>query len=110
MKKNVNKKHDEENSKSFDPSKFAEQKELTNSAIQSFLVEKLKEKVNRKKDLDALVHTIQEFLNCFIVLGYNFEGEPVNFISAHNQQEADSLATLVNKLFIHNNLNNRDNS
>jgi len=51
MKKNVNNKHDEENSKSFDPSKFAEQKELTNSAIQSFLVEKLKEKVNKKKIL-----------------------------------------------------------
>jgi len=56
------------------------------------------------------VNTIQEFLNSFIVLGYNFNGEPVHFISAHNQQEADSLATLVNKLFIHQQHTDRDNS
>lgn len=92
----------------FDPSKFAQENELTNSSIIQHLQEKLKEKNSKKKDIEALVNTVQEFLNSFIILGYNFDGEPVNFISAHNQQEADSLATLVNKFFI--NSNTRDNS
>ena len=30
------------------------------------------------------------------------DGQPVNFIFAHNEQEADSLATLLNKFFIKN--------
>ncbi|NDG29108.1 hypothetical protein EB118_03285 [bacterium] len=92
----------------FDPKKFSQESELTNSAILHHLESKLKEKNIKRKDIEALVNTVQEFLNCFIILGYNFDGEPINFISAHNQQEADSLATLVNKIFINNNL--KDNS
>lgn len=84
----------------FDPAKHEEVKELTNKAITSFLSSKLRERSNRKKDADALTNTVQEFLNSFIILGYTEEGEPVNIISAHNQQEADSLATLVNKFFM----------
>lgn len=107
MKKSSNKHNNASNS--FDPKDFKKETELTNKAIQNFLVNKLNEKIDKKRDIEALVHTMQEFLNCFIVLGYNFEGEPVNFISAKSQQEADSLATLVNKFFI-SNIQNRDNS
>jgi hypothetical protein len=92
----------------FDPKKFVQENELTNSSILQHLQNKLKEKNTKRKDIEALIHTVQEFLNSFVILGYNFDGEPVNFISAHNQQEADSLATLVNKFFI--NSNTRDNS
>jgi hypothetical protein len=106
MKKNSKKPSDKKNTDSFDPSKYSEERDLTNKAIQNFLVSKLSEKIDKKKDVDALMHTIQEFLNCFIILGYSFEGEPINHIFAHNQQEADSLATLVNKLFMQN--NNKD--
>lgn len=103
MKKNSNNhKKDDKPISNFDPKKYLEEKELTSKALQNFLTNKLNERVEKKKDIDALVNTIQEFLNSFIVLGYNFEGEPVHFISAHNQQEADSLATLVNKFFINN--------
>jgi len=85
----------------FDPAKHEEIKDLTNKAIFNFLQGKLKERNAKRKDIEALTNTVQEFLSCFILLGYNEEGEPVNIISAHNQQEADSLATLVNKFFIH---------
>ncbi|NBO99809.1 MAG: hypothetical protein EBU90_06735 [Proteobacteria bacterium] len=96
------KKSDKNASDSFDPKKFTAENELTNKAIQNFLINKLNEKVEKKKDIEAMIHTIQEFLNSFIILGYNFEGEPISHIFAHNQQEADSLATLVNKTFMHN--------
>jgi hypothetical protein len=110
VKKNSNNpKGKNKSSENFDPSKFKTETELTTKAIQNFLVHRLDEKLSKKRDLDALINTVQEFLNCFIIIGYNFEGEPVNFISAHNQQEADSLATLVNKLFIQQN-SGRDSS
>ena len=104
MKKPSNKQ--KSNSDSFDPAKHEEVTDITNNAIQKFLHKKILEKSDRRKDLEALNHTVQEFLNSFIILGYTEEGEPVNIISAHNQQEADSLATLVNKFFI--NCNSRE--
>jgi hypothetical protein len=106
MKKPSNKQ--KSNSDSFDPAKHEEVREFTNKTIQTFLHKKLQEKSDRRKDIEALNHTVQEFLNSFIILGYTEEGEPVNIISAHNQQEADSLATLVNKFFI--NCNSREDS
>jgi len=91
----------------FNPNENKEVKELTHKALVSFLREQIKDKVSNKKDLDALTSQILEFLNCFILLGYNFEGEPISMISAHNQQEADSLGALLNK-FLYN--STRDSS
>ena len=109
MKKRANKhKSGDNNTDSFDPAKFKEETELTSKSIQKFLANTLHDRNSKKKDIDALVHTVQEFLNSFIVLGYTVDGDPVHIISAHNQQEADSLATLVNKTFIQS--HNQDNS
>lgn len=75
-------------------------KELIQSALNRFLVEKLEERNITKKNLEALISVVEEFLNCFLILGYTFEGTPVQYLCAHTQQEADSLATLVNKFLI----------
>lgn len=85
----------------FNPNANKEVKELTHKALVSFLRDQVKERSSNKADLDALNSQILEFLNSFILIGYNFNGEPVSMISAHNQQEADSLGTLLNK-FIFN--------
>lgn len=94
-----NKKPD--NQEKFDPNANKDVKDLTHKALVSFLRDQLNDKAQNKKDLDALSSQILEFLNSFILIGYNFNGEPVSVISAHNQQEADSLGTLLNK-FIFN--------
>jgi len=106
MKKDPKKSQNDLND--FDPAKHEDVRELTNKAIYNFLSGKLKEKVEKRNDIEALSNTVEEFLNCFIILGYTENGEPVNIISAHNQQEADSLATLVNKFFM--NCHKQDNS
>jgi len=85
----------------------SETKEIIRKAMVSSLEEKLNNEKGIKKDLRALSSVIEEFLPSFIILGYTFEGEPVNCISARNQQEADSLVTLINKFF-HNNINEDD--
>lgn len=102
MMKNKNSSKNNSENKPFNPNENKEVKELTHKALVNFLKEQVKEKASNKKDLDALNSQILEFLNSFILIGYNFNGEPVSIISAHNQQEADSLGTLLNK-FIFNN-------
>lgn len=74
--------------------------EVVSQAFITFLKNQAKERTATKKNLDSLTATVLEFLNSFILIGYDAEGTPVKIISAHNQQEADSLATLLNKLFI----------
>jgi hypothetical protein len=85
------------NLNNFNPNENKEVKELTHRALINFLKEEINNKNASKKDLDALNSTISEYLNCFVLLGYNCEGAPVTTIFAHNQQEADSLGTLINK-------------
>lgn len=60
--------------------------------------EKRKVPVNQvisKREMEALGATVSEFLNCFILVGYNSEGDPIKISLAHNQQEIDSLSTLI---------------
>jgi len=101
MMKNKNSSKGKDQNKSFNPNENKEIKELTHKALLSFLRDQISEKNSNKKDIEALNAQILEFLNCFILIGYNFNGEPISMISAHNQQEADSLGTLINK-FIFN--------
>ena len=105
MKKPIHKKNGDSASKPEDTFSPNSQNinELTNSAIVKYLQNKINVRNEKRKDIELLKSTIDEFLNSFIILGYTFDGEPVNIMSAHSQQEADSLATLVNKVFIQNN-------
>ena len=84
----------------FDPNANKEVKDLTHKALVSFLREQISEQTIQRKDIEVLTAQILEFLNSFILIGYNFEGKPVTLISAHNQQEADSLGALLNKFLI----------
>jgi hypothetical protein len=78
----------------------SEDKELLRKAMISSLQENINSRENGiKKDLKTLTAQVEEYLTSFIILGYTFDGEPIQCISAHNQQEADSLVTLVNKFF-----------
>jgi hypothetical protein len=78
----------------------SEDKELLRKAMISSLQDNLASRENGiKKDLKNLSTQVEEYLTSFIILGYTFDGEPIQCISAHNQQEADSLVTLINKFF-----------
>jgi len=56
--------------------------------------------VKRKtsNELDAMVATCQEFMQSFVIIGYNMNGQPVPpIVFAHNQQEADALGSYMSK-------------
>jgi hypothetical protein len=75
-------------------------KEVLRKAMVASLQENITNHENGiKKDLKSLSSQVEEYLTSFIILGYTFDGEPVQCISAHNQLEADSLVTLINKFF-----------
>jgi len=61
-------------------------------------------------ELDAMVSTCQEFLKSFVILGYTFEGQPIQpIVFAHNQQEADALGSFLSK-FIQSTIKEQDNN
>ena len=101
------KKQSKKKTEEFDPSANPEIKELTQKMLSSLLREQTYQRSDRKKNLDALSATIDEFLTSYVLLGYSLQGEAVTIVSAHNQQEADSLTTIVNKFL--NNCTNHGN-
>jgi hypothetical protein len=84
-------------SEKFNPKEDKEAYELTQESLNAFLKQQLKSRTGAQNNINALASVIEEFLNCYIILGYSFDSTPVSIISAHNQQEADSLTTLINK-------------
>ena len=70
--------------------------------ISELLAARTKEvkKIRRTEDVNtSLVTTISEFLNCFIIMGYNDEGVPVAITKSNNPQESDALHSLLMKFF-----------
>lgn len=56
--------------------------------------------VKKVEDINnALVSTIGEFLNNFMLIGYDNEGKPVAITKSNSSMEADALHTLLTKFF-----------
>lgn len=56
---------------------------------------------NNRNNLDAMVHTCSEFMQNFIIMGYDLDNraiEPIYY--AKNQMEADALCALLQKHFV----------
>ena len=45
----------------------------------------------KEKDLDHLNNMMEEFLECYMVLGYDLNGEKICIMNAHNSSEKDAL-------------------
>ena len=56
----------------------------------------------QKRDLMFLSNVIDEYLDNFIILGYDYQGEAVQLISATNQQQSDALGTAVHRFIMNN--------
>lgn len=84
--------------------KVDDNNELIDSIKEIITAEALKKqhiKRKTKNELEAMVSTCEEFMNSFIILGYDFNGDAVDpIIVAHNQQEADSLGAYLNKFIM----------
>lgn len=70
---------------------------LLKEALTSFAEERKRTTTN---EIDAMLGTLEEFLQTFVLIGYTLDGEPFSVINAHSQQEADSLSTAVTRFFM----------
>jgi len=73
---------------------------LIRAALEDHLIEHARRHDKRKKTLDEVTSHVEEFLDSFIILGYDYSGESVTLISANTQQQADSLSTLIQKFVV----------
>lgn len=73
---------------------------LIRAALEEHLIEHARKTDKKRKALDEVTSTVEEFLDSFIILGYDYTGESVTMISANTQQQADSLSTLIQKFIV----------
>jgi len=74
--------------------------DLIRAALESHLIDHAKKRQDQKRNVEQLSSIIEEYLSSFILLGYNYDGEPVTLVSASTQQQSDSLSTLIQKFII----------
>ena len=76
--------------------------ELIRSALEAHLEYQAVKSSSERKDIQLLGSILDEYLDNFIILGYNYHGDQVQLISASNQQQADALGTCMHRFIIKN--------
>ena len=90
-----------------------EEQDATNirNLISELIQQRTQHVVNQRNVEDiniALVNTISEFLNCFMIIGFTDEGAPVAITKSNNHMEKDALQTLLQKFFTINMVKTQD--
>jgi len=76
--------------------------ELLSESIQSY-VSKIKKEAKDVDDAMNLINNyLSEFLQAFVVFGYDMKGQPICVHHATNQMDADALNSLVNRVLFQN--------
>lgn len=83
---------------------------ITPDQLQKLLKDALLKNVEERMEqsdleMEAMIATVQEFLRCFIIIGYNLDQEPVLVTNANSQMDADALYTALAKVFLSMNNN-----
>jgi len=65
--------------------------------IKEHLTRFVKKKQLDQVEMEHLTTLVQEFLSCFVLLGYDYKGDPITLVSVENQQQADSIGTLIHR-------------
>jgi hypothetical protein len=81
---------------------------ITSDQLQQLLREALSESVdahNRKtaSNINAINGTLEEFLQTYLVLGYDLDGRLITLINTKTPQEADALSTAITRFFMQHN-------
>ena len=74
--------------------------DLIRAALESHLIDHARKRQDQKRNVEQLSSIIEEYLSSFVLLGYNYDGEPITLVSASTQQQSDSLSTLIQKFII----------
>lgn len=81
------------------------EKEIVESIINESLIASAKKQQKQKiADMNSIGTQITEYLDTFILLGYDLSGMPVKIVHTNNQKDVDSLSALTSN-FITEQLN-----
>ena len=75
--------------------------ELLSESIQSYISQVKKEAKNVDDAMNLIDNYLSEFLQAFIIFGYDIKGQPICVHHATNQMDADALNSLVNRALFH---------
>lgn len=56
-------------------------------------------------NINAINGTLEEFLQTYLVLGYDLDGKLITLINTKTPQEADALSTAITRFFMQHNHN-----
>jgi hypothetical protein len=75
--------------------------ELLQQSVQSY-ISKIKKDAKDTDEVMTLINNyLSEFLQAFVVFGYDMKGQPVCVHHATNQMDSDALNSLVNRVLFH---------
>jgi hypothetical protein len=66
---------------------------IITGAIESYLEQYKERKLVNQDNIEMLSSFLEEFLESFLIIGYNYDGEVVNCTSARTQAQVDALNT-----------------
>lgn len=78
--------------------------ELLKNAMQDYAVRQHKQIKDREALAETITSIVSEYLDTFMIIGYDTKGQPFNLINARSQMDLDAITTAINK-FIFNIIN-----
>ncbi len=74
--------------------------DIIRDALKTFVKERYNKRATNN-DIEAMVATCSEFMNSFIIMGYNTQNEPIDPIFyCRSELEADALSHYLQRFFI----------
>lgn len=70
--------------------------------------EESRAKVYKEECAQAVIAVLAEFLQNYILIGYDFEGTNIKIVKANTSLEADALITALQKFVMQMQINNND--
>lgn len=76
----------------------AQIKELLADSIENYVVKLNKDSKDVTESIELLDGYISEFLQAFMIFGYDMKGRPICMHHANNQMDSDALNSLINRV------------
>ena len=77
-------------------------KKQIRAALQIHLDEFVKRKNLSHEHIRTVNSFIEEYLSCFVLLGYTYDGNPVTVVNAKSPKDSDSLGAMIQRFLIMN--------
>jgi hypothetical protein len=72
--------------------------ELLSESIQGYIVKVKKDARDAEESVDLIRDFLTEFLQAFMIFGYDMKGNPLCIHYASNQMDSDAINSLINRV------------